>query len=416
MAVATDDPHWDRNRTIAHAPPYGDDATMPRSAASDYARATMPQTALKMPGYAPPPPPVHPTAASRYGAAPRAPEQPYAVPDYAQPSYPAAPDYGQPAYPQADVAAQSYAPANAYVPEIAEETQPQLPPSRVAVMAQSVSRWTRYAGAAASVALVLGVAWWSYQLLMRDVNGVPVVRAMEGPMRVLPENPGGEVSTDTGLAVNAIAAVGTAAPPEEELALAPSTSGLTEEDLSVAVQPRSEQDEVEEAQIVDFSAFEAQPAPTAPAPQPVAEVVAAEPAVEAVAEIAEVADVAPATAAPATALRPQMRPAARAAAAEVAAAPAQAAPQVNGPLPSGTPLVQFGAYDSLELAGGEWTRLNGRFAALIGDKTRVIQEATSGGRTFFRLRAIGFADLAEARRFCSAMVAEGAECIPTVEP
>ena len=402
MAIATDDPHWGRNRTMAHAPQYGEDVTMPRGVASDYARATMPAGQPPMPRYTPPPPPQRETAASRYGAVPRAPEPAYA-PQYGQAAY------GGPVHPEA-------------VPDqpadIPAQMDPKLPPTRVAAVAQSVSRWTRYAGAAASVALVLGVAWWSYQLLMRDVNGVPVVRAMEGPMRISPENPGGEVSADTGLAVNAIAAVGTAAPPEEELALAPLTSGLTAEDLSVAVTPVSEEDLAaaeERTAIVDFSAFDAQPAPTAPAPQPVAEPAVAVPVAEPAAEVAAPVPEAPATAAPATALRPQIRPAARAAVAEVAA-PVAAPPSVSGPLPSGTPLVQFGAYDSLELAGGEWTRLNGRFAALIEGKTRVIQEATSGGRTFFRLRATGFADLAEARRFCSAMVAEGAECIPTVEP
>ena len=35
-------------------------------------------------------------------------------------------------------------------------------------------------------------------------------------------------------------------------------------------------------------------------------------------------------------------------------------------------------------------------------KLRVIQTAESGGRTFYRLRAAGFADEADARRFCSA--------------
>ncbi|MFD1809072.1 SPOR domain-containing protein [Gemmobacter lanyuensis] len=34
------------------------------------------------------------------------------------------------------------------------------------------------------------------------------------------------------------------------------------------------------------------------------------------------------------------------------------------------------------------------------------------GRTFYRLRAQGFSDEADARRFCAAITAEGAECIP----
>ncbi len=50
----------------------------------------------------------------------------------------------------------------------------------------------------------------------------------------------------------------------------------------------------------------------------------------------------------------------------------------------------------------------------MNGKDRLIQRAESGGRTFYRLRAMGFDDLADARRFCSALVAEEAACIPVV--
>jgi hypothetical protein len=83
-------------------------------------------------------------------------------------------------------------------------------------------------------------------------------------------------------------------------------------------------------------------------------------------------------------------------------------------IPAGTRLVQLGAFDSAEVANAEWTRLNGQFSEYLGGKTRVVQQAQSGGRTFFRLRAMGFDDLSDARRFCSALVAENAACIPVV--
>lgn len=80
----------------------------------------------------------------------------------------------------------------------------------------------------------------------------------------------------------------------------------------------------------------------------------------------------------------------------------------------GTRLAQLGAYKSEAIAREEWARLEARFGDYLDGKNRVIQKATSGGRTFYRLRAMGFDDLAEARRFCSALVAERAECIPVV--
>ena len=68
------------------------------------------------------------------------------------------------------------------------------------------------AGAACSVGLIVGLAVWGYKLAVRDVSGIPVVRALEGPLRIAPENPGGAVTLNQGLSVNAVAAAGTALP------------------------------------------------------------------------------------------------------------------------------------------------------------------------------------------------------------
>ena len=56
-------------------------------------------------------------------------------------------------------------------------------------------------------------------------------------------------------------------------------------------------------------------------------------------------------------------------------------------------MVQLGAFDSAEVARAEWQRLSGRFDSFMAGKTRVVQSAVQGGRTFYRLRAIGFDDL-----------------------
>ena len=86
----------------------------------------------------------------------------------------------------------------------------------------------------------------------------------------------------------------------------------------------------------------------------------------------------------------------------------------TAPLPVGTRLVQLGAFETAEIAQSEWGRLSGRFDDFFFGKSPVIQEAQSGGRTFYRLRAEGFEDLSDARRFCAALVAENAACIPVV--
>jgi hypothetical protein len=81
-------------------------------------------------------------------------------------------------------------------------------------------------------------------------------------------------------------------------------------------------------------------------------------------------------------------------------------------IPSGTRVAQLGAFDDPEVARQEWAQLQARFAPYMAGKSRVVQQAQSGGRVFYRLRAMGFTDLADARRFCSALMAEDADCIP----
>jgi hypothetical protein len=83
-------------------------------------------------------------------------------------------------------------------------------------------------------------------------------------------------------------------------------------------------------------------------------------------------------------------------------------------LPAGTRLVQLGAFDSAEVARSEWDQLALRYEDILDGKNRVIEQAQSGGKTFYRLRALGFEDLSDARRFCAAMMAGGAPCIPVV--
>lgn len=287
-----------------------------------------------------------------------------------------------------------------------------------------IAKMANLAGAAVSLALIVGIGVWGYKILVRDVSGVPVVRAAEGPMRIQPEDPGGRQALNQGLAVNEVAAEGTASGPVEQLILAPEPLDLTLEDT-----PPQEVAEV-------AAPVEEEVTPTAEAGEPrSAEDEAVQlAAVEALARelsdgVAPLEELAPVTesapeAAPEPAvtgglkvsLRPKLRPAGLANVQQVAAVAAPSGPRDIDPasIPTGTRLAQLGAYESAEVARKEWVRLSGRFEDYLQGKDRVVQKAQSGGRTFYRLRAMGFDDLSDARRFCSALVAENAECIPVV--
>lgn len=278
-----------------------------------------------------------------------------------------------------------------------------------------------YAGAAMSLALIVGVSFWGYQLIMRDVSGIPVVRAMEGEMRVLPDNPGGDVASHIGLSVNEVAAIGEAGGPEDRLVLAPQTTGLQQEDLDAqptmaeASEPRPEtRDMIMQAALVADDAPGNDALPDAEAIAALADQLsAAVPAIEV--EDAPTLQLIPASVpGVARSLRPLIRPASLSVPAALPVAAAE--PTVETPVvfPAGTHLVQLGAYPSSDVAAQEWERLQARFGQLLADKSRVIQVSNQSDSTWHRLRASGFEDRAAARRFCAALEAEGADCIAVV--
>lgn len=316
-------------------------------------------------------------------------------------------------------------------------TSQSAPPTGAAHPTFTLQKATNLAGAAISLALVVGIGVWGYKLLVRDVSGVPVVRAAEGPIRIQPEDPGGSQAQHQGLAVNDVAAVGTAAKPADRLVLAPEPLTLSLEDapgreLRVAApvtEPTLASVTPNETASSDDTAAEEDEAATLAALQELADELAAgvtplepleseAPAAEAEPETAEVVDPEPTVSGGlGRSLRPQARPA-RIASLEdaVAASVAAQEPERIDPdaIPAGTRMAQLGAFESAAVAEQEWDKLSARFGDFLDGKQHVVQRAQSGGRTFYRLRAVGFEDLSDARRFCSALVAEQADCIPVV--
>jgi hypothetical protein len=282
-------------------------------------------------------------------------------------------------------------------------------------------RFAHLAGAVGSVALVAGLMFWGYELAVRDVHGIPVVRALEGPMRVAPAAPGGEVTEHQGLAVNQVAASGVAAPLPDTVTLAPRPQPLAEEDVAgLMAQPA--------AQVTAAAAAPSEP--VIPAEAATAAAIAAALA-EATAEVplAALPEASATDAAPA-ALRPRPRPPlpqalpadppvlpaasdVAPALAEVAPAPAAPAAEVDpATLAPGTVLIQLDAFDSEADARAAWSTIASRFPAEFADKALLLDQAESGGVPFWRLRAAGFDGVGAARSFCEALRTGGATCIP----
>ncbi len=265
------------------------------------------------------------------------------------------------------------------------------------------SRYTNIVGAAISLAVFVGILGWAVSTMMRDASGVPTVRALQGPMTIEPEDPGGVPADHLGLSVNRVAGSNPIVD-QSNLQLAPQTAVLEEEDVPGAI------------------LMSDRPAARPDALDVAAATVAVDDAVLEAVDVQPTASLAlPGT--PVPSLRPQARPGGlRSVAARVTNAVAQpAATQAavtsvafSNAVPAGTRLAQLGAYESAALAESEWSRISRKNPSFFSGKSHVIQEASKNGQRFYRLRVVGFSDAADARRFCSALISKNLACYPVV--
>ncbi|WP_438655158.1 SPOR domain-containing protein [Roseinatronobacter monicus] len=351
----------------------------------------------------------HGYATAPYGQAPHSSGPYYAAPPEHAPHYATDPNLRGPAQPQ------FYAQSPQYGGHAQNAPRPRSIQTRSALHGF---------GAVLSLALMIGSVAWVWQLMQRDVAGVPVVRALEGPLRVAPDNPGGRQTAHQGLSVNDLSAAQDVTQ-RSEILLAPPSSDLSHDDVVPA-------QNAPDAPNLSFETDETQPIAVA-LQQALNEPEASSEPLGFVSETRR---------AVATSPRPPSRNAdtisgARATASaasavtnasygsdDLAASVAQTVaagmgsvrdidvdPSSLGP---GTRLVQLGAYDDADSARAAWDQLARRFSPLLEERGRVIEAAQSGGSVFYRLRAHGFNDERDARRFCAALVDQQIDCIPVL--
>lgn len=265
-----------------------------------------------------------------------------------------------------------------------------------------------------SLSLIVGLGFWGWKLIQRDATGVPVVRAMDGPMRISPETPGGREAAHQGLAVNTIAAQGEAELAPEQVTLAPAAEHLTDDDAPLAALLEAaqteaivEEDEVIESQSATDLAVAAALADFDATLQSATLTTTEEVVVETVQAPATLGGIS-------ISPRPAPRPVRIALAGDATISIESSLDVSASQVAQGERLVQLGAFVSPEVASQEWDRLNANFDGYLDGKQRLIQQAEAGGKTFYRLRVVGFDDLSDANRFCSVLVAGNASCIPIV--
>jgi hypothetical protein len=265
-------------------------------------------------------------------------------------------------------------------------------------------------GAVISLAVFVGIVTWGAKTVLRDSSGVPVVRALEGPARVAPEDPGGLLVAHQGLTVNEVAGSQITVAADDPLQLAPRPINLQAEDQPIqpvvdrenatataraaVVLPEPEMDAAE-ALVIDetaesLAAMLAAGTDTAPVKEPASAVIPAS-----------------AGGGPIQSLRPRLRPFAVFTRQTPRVAPRNI---LAAQIVRGAPMAQLGAFGSAAIAEQAWADLSERHGDYLVGKPHVILQAAVGGGTIYRLRVHGFENQEEARRLCTALNRQNAEC------
>ena len=279
--------------------------------------------------------------------------------------------------------------------------------------------WT---GAALSLFLLAGAIGWSYQLIVRDVNQIPIVRAQLGPLRVAPDNPGGLTAANQGLSVTQLA-VNEKPLLSNEIYLAPAAEILNEENLALKVTEEDESNKIDGAfEIKEVNAENSRNLEALPDQKEVdsrsndvgvlSKVAFSQKKIEIENAVSLALSITNEPDKSLSWLRPKIRPVGFYRNGNITEDQIVS----NEPMPKlpiGSAVVQLGAFDSKSLAESEWQRFEKILGSILIPKKMVVQKAESGGKIFYRLRASGFSDISDARQFCTA-ISDKVACIPVV--
>jgi len=279
-----------------------------------------------------------------------------------------------------------------------------------------------WVGAALSLSLLTGAIGWSYQLIVRDISKIPIVRAQLGPLRVAPDDPGGLTAANQGLSVTQLA-VNEQPLLSDEIFLAPAAEVLSEENVVLQISEENSsvtnKEKFDTLEVSTENSLELKILPEQNATglasnnEAVLSTAAFSPKKLEIENAVSLAlSLTNEVGSSFNSLRPKIRPIAVNQIQTVNIAHSATNELVTA-LPVGSAVVQLGAFESKSLAEIEWQRLEALLGSVLTSKNMVIQKAESGGKVFYRLRAFGFDDLSDARQFCSA-VNDKVACIPVV--
>ena len=281
-------------------------------------------------------------------------------------------------------------------------------------------------GAVISLNLILWAGYWTYNIISRDINGIPIVAAQPGPLRVAPDTPGGIEAENIELAVTKIASQ-ELPPNPKAVELAPGTEKLTPDDLTIfqAIRQKKIIDRqaalnnqihlgVIEPNLSKEISFETVNTESNTANYSITENQSELVAAALALALKPSADNLIANAVAQNKfkqIKPRLRPGslleASVSTTETVIRPALASVE------TGLAVVQFGTFATETVAFEEWDRLSKNLSVILDGRPKYVERIKRNGNEIYRLRLGGFVNIDDASRFCSAVISQE-NCVPVI--
>lgn len=281
-------------------------------------------------------------------------------------------------------------------------------------------------GAVISLNLILWAGYWTYNIISRDINGIPIVAAQPGPLRVAPDTPGGIEAENIELAVTKIASQ-ELPPNPKAVELAPSTEKLTPDDLTIfqAIRQKKIIDRqaalnnqihlgVIEPNLSKEISFETVNTESNTANYSITENQSELVAAALALALKPSADNLIGNAVAQNKfkqIKPRPRPGSllevSVSTTETVIRPALASVE------TGLAVVQFGTFATETVAFEEWDRLSKNLSVILDGRPKYVERIKRNGNEIYRLRLGGFVNIDDASRFCSAVISQE-NCVPVI--
>ena len=255
-------------------------------------------------------------------------------------------------------------------------------PTIFIVMLKLIMNWV---GVLLSILILITLIIWGYNLNVSDSAEVPVVKAKNKELRVVSEEPGGEIVNYQGLSVNNVQEQGIAQSATTRIILAPEPIKLIEEEIKIPIIRNTEVIKKPEVSSLNNGdgEMEKETITVIESISPFAVVISAIPKIRnsydthSLDKIIENNDV------------------------DLTTGTKDKISEINEvSLKPGTNFVQLGVYSTRQKEEKIWSDLMNSNISVFKNKRQIIQNINIRGDNAYRLVVVGFLGLGESRNFC----------------